>query len=50
MARSAFGRERESGGDSEDLRQHVAQLVEHFLRDTLANEAEDRAVSKQRNK
>lgn len=28
---SAFGRERESGGDSEDLRKHVAQLVKHFL-------------------
>lgn len=33
---SAFGGEREGGGDTEDLRQHVAQLVEHLLRDTLS--------------
>lgn len=37
---SVFGCERESRGDSEDLRQHAAQLVEHFLRDTLSNKAE----------
>lgn len=30
------GGERQRGGDAEDLRQHVAQLVEHLVGDCLA--------------
>ena len=32
---SVFGGQREGGGDTEDLGQHVAELVEHLVGDTL---------------
>lgn len=36
LSPSVLWGERQGGGDTEDLRQHVAQLVEHLLWDTLS--------------
>ena len=39
---SVLGGERQGGGHSEDLRQHVAELVEHLIRDGLWTTEGDR--------